>query len=96
VLSKDKAIKRNALEKQAIVDAQAAVFVLSGRDLTAETMLAAFLGAMRKIERVLRRYEPPFVAVVTAESGVSVHYAEHQWFRTPKRVKGTPGEDLRP
>lgn len=91
VLSKDKGIKRNVLEVQAIVQSCAAVFVLSGRDLTADTMVGAFLGAMRRMERVLRRYDPPFIAVVTVNSEVSVRYAEGDWLRKPRAVKGAPG-----
>jgi hypothetical protein len=49
VLTKDKAIRRNALEREALLEARVACFMLGRGDLSAEQMAPAFIAALQRM-----------------------------------------------
>jgi hypothetical protein len=87
LLTKDAAIRRNELERRALVAAKVAAFMLGNGQLAAADMARAFLDAVPRIHKVLRRYEPTTVATVTRSGGVSLLYANATWHSPPKAIK---------
>ena len=87
VLTKDKAVRRNALELQAILASEVACFSLGHGNLKAEQMAKAFVAARPRVERVLRRYGPPIIATVPAAGYVRVLLAEGAFLPKPRDVK---------
>jgi hypothetical protein len=69
VLTKDKRIRHNPLEKKAVEVARLRVFTLSRGNMTGEQMAQVFVKHLATIERLARKWAPPFVAVVS-DSGV--------------------------
>lgn len=70
VLTKDKWIRRRPAEMAALQEARAAAFVLSSKQLTGDEMGIAFAKAYPRIQRMLRKYHPPFVATVERSGSV--------------------------
>lgn len=87
VLSKDKAIRRNALERQALLEASVACFMLGRGELSAEQMASAFITALPRMQRVLRRFRVPLAASVTVTGHVSLLMAEGQLLDSPRSIK---------
>jgi len=87
VLTKDKAIRRNVLERVALLDAQVACFMLGRGDLSAGQMAEAFLVAVPRMQRVLRRYDLPLAASVTEAGRVTVLLAEGVILEKPRHIK---------
>jgi hypothetical protein len=87
VLSKDKAVRRNAVERFAIIDAGVAVFSLGNGNLGAEQMARAFIAGRARMERVLRRFDPPLTASVTVEGHVRVLLADGALLAPPRDIK---------
>lgn len=87
VLTKDKDIRRNALELLAVVEGRVACFQLGRGDFSGAAMAAIFLAAMRGIQRTLRRFEVPLVGSLAASGGVRVLFAGGAWLDTPKELK---------
>jgi hypothetical protein len=86
VLAKDKAVRRNELERLATVSAQVACFSLGSGELDGRTMAAAFLAALSRIEKVLRRYHVPITASVNKNGGVRVLMEGGSWLNPPRDV----------
>jgi predicted nuclease of predicted toxin-antitoxin system len=87
VLTKDKNIRRNELERVAIVQAKVACFMLGSGNMKADDMARLFIDNLRRMERVLRRYRVPLVATLASGGGVRVLIAEGRWLEPPKQVK---------
>ncbi|MCC7383931.1 MAG: hypothetical protein IT384_18960 [Deltaproteobacteria bacterium] len=87
VLTKDRAIRRNKIERDAILTAGVVAFLLSSGDATAQAMASTIIGAMRSIHRALRRFPAPFIATVTAQGRVSVLYDAGGRLTPPKAVR---------
>ncbi len=87
VLTKDKAVRRNALELAAILASQVACFSLANGNLSAVQMAKAFLTARPRMEKALRRFLPPITASVTKTGNVSVLMAEGKLLPQPKAIK---------
>jgi predicted nuclease of predicted toxin-antitoxin system len=64
VLTKDKNIRRNEVERAALVTSGAACFMLGRGDLSGAAMGRVLIEALPRVRRVLRRYEPPLAASV--------------------------------
>ena len=75
VLTKDARIRTNALERGALLSANVAAFILGRGDMKGPHMAATFIAALPRMAKVLRRWDVPIVATVTAVGGVSVLYA---------------------
>ena len=69
VLTKDRHIRYRASEKQALIKAGIAVFVLTSGNLTGDEMASAFIAALPRMKKLLRSLKPPFIAKVT-RSGI--------------------------
>jgi hypothetical protein len=87
VLTKDKAVRRNALELAAILAGGVACFSLGHGNLKAGQMAQAFVAARFRMEKALRRYEPPMTASVTSTGHVTVLMAAGELLATPKSIK---------
>lgn len=87
VLTKDKNIRRNELERIAIVQSHASVFMLGRGDLTAETMARIFIEALPSMRRALRRFGPALVVSVTALGHARVLMAEGKLLQPPRELK---------
>ncbi|MGH7269696.1 MAG: hypothetical protein ACREJ3_04635 [Polyangiaceae bacterium] len=75
VLTKDARIRTNAIEREALLSAHVAAFMLGRGDMKGPEMAAAFITALPRVTKVLRRWDVPIIATVTAVGGVSVLYA---------------------
>jgi hypothetical protein len=64
VLTKDEAMQRGEIEKIAIRNAKARVFILVRGDLSAQEMAEIFVKALSPMARVVRKNPPPFIAKV--------------------------------
>ena len=87
VLTKDKAVRRNALELAAIRTSGVACFSLGHGNLKAEQMAQAFIAARRRMEKAMRRFDPPMTASVTATGHVRVLMAADRLLAQPKEIK---------
>ena len=87
VLTKDAQIRTNALERNTLLDARVAAFMLGRGDLSGPAMARAFVGALPRMKKALRRWDAPLVGVVLVDGGVNVLYAEGVRVRTPRRIK---------
>jgi predicted nuclease of predicted toxin-antitoxin system len=87
VLTKDKAVRRNALELAAILAGGVVCFSLGHGNLKAEQMAQAFVAARSRMEKTLRRYDPPMTASVTSTGHVSVLMADGKLLPKPKTIK---------
>jgi predicted nuclease of predicted toxin-antitoxin system len=70
VITKDEAMQRGEIEKVAIRNSKARVFILVRGDLSAAEMAEIFVKALSPIERVVRKHAPPFIAKVYRDSSV--------------------------
>ena len=87
VLTKDKAVRRNALELAAILAGDVACFSLGHGNLKAEQMAQAFVAARSRMERALRRYDPPMTASVTSTGHVSLLMTGGELLSKPRPIK---------
>ena len=71
-LAKDKAIKRNELEKRALFNAKIAAFFLTSGELSGEEMAQAIIKALRKIADHLQNQKRPFIARITPQGKVEL------------------------
>lgn len=72
VLSKDKWIRKRSVELTALRATGVAAFVLAGGDMKGSEMAHAFVTARTPMRKLLRDYEPPFIAKVTAHGKVEL------------------------
>jgi hypothetical protein len=87
VLTKDARIRTNALERGTLLSANVAAFMLGRGDMKGPQMAAVFITALPRMRRVLRRWDVPIVATVTATGGVSVLYADGMRLKPARLVK---------
>ncbi len=88
VLTKDARIRTNALERQALLNANVAAFMLARGDLSGNQMAAAFLLGLKAIKKTLSRDIAPFIATVNTDGKVHLHYSQGALLRPSKIVKG--------
>ena len=73
VFTKDKAIRRRQLEREAVQKYNAAVFNLkTQKNMTAQENAQAFVKAVPRISQFLRRYSPPFIAKISRDGSVEM------------------------
>jgi hypothetical protein len=87
VLTKDARIRTNALERGALLSANVAAFMLGRGDMKGPQMAATFIAALPRMATILRRWDVPIVATVTAVGGVSVLYASGALLQRARLVK---------
>lgn len=71
-LAKDKAIKKNELEKRALINAEIAAFFLTSGELSGEEMSLAIIGALHRIANLLENQKLPFIARITPQGKVEL------------------------
>jgi len=64
VLTKDENIGRRGIEKVAVANSNAQVFVLVSKDLTGQKMGEVFVQALGAMERFVEKHSAPFIAKV--------------------------------
>jgi hypothetical protein len=72
VLAKDKAIKKNPLERQALIAQGLAAFFIIKTNATGEENAKALVGAIHKIAGILENQRRPFIARIYANGGVEL------------------------
>ncbi len=72
VLTKDKNIRHNPLEKAAILESGVAAFVITSKDLNGEQTAVAFVQALRRIGNLLASKRRPFIARVHRDGEVEI------------------------
>lgn len=72
ILTKDKRIRRNQLERETLEKAGAAAFILTAGDISGADMASAFVRAFPRIKKVVEKYTRPVIATVGASGGVSI------------------------
>jgi predicted nuclease of predicted toxin-antitoxin system len=87
VLTKDKNVRRNELERLAIVQARVACFMLGRGDATAQTMGDTFVEALPKIRKTLRRFRVPLAASLSIGGQLRVLIADGKWLDPAVDVK---------
>jgi len=87
VLTKDARIRTNSLEREMLLSANVAAFILGRGDMKGPEMATAFLTALPRMAKVLRRWDVPIVATITALGGVSVLYAGGMRLHPARLVK---------
>ena len=72
ILTKDKRIRRRAIERDAIVASGAGAFILVAGGLGGDGVADAFVRALSTMIRIWHTRSRPFIATVTAQGRVSV------------------------
>lgn len=87
ILTKDANVRRNELERTAILESRATVFTLGRGDLRAERMAQVFSLSLPLVRRALRRFGPALVATVTTSGALRVHVADGRPLPKPLELK---------
>lgn len=74
LLTADKRIRYNLLEKQALKQHGVCEFVFASGNLSGQDMAAALELALPKMNRLARRLKPPFVAAITRNGEVHLRW----------------------
>ncbi len=72
VISKDRRIRHNRLEREALMNAGVAAFFLTSGQLTGHEMAKIVLSALPNIKRTLKNEPRPFIAVIHRTGEVRV------------------------
>lgn len=72
IISSDKAIKKNFLEKQALMKSNLASFFFTTANLTSEQQFQIVEKAIKRIANVISSNKKPFIARLDKESGVEI------------------------
>lgn len=87
VLTKDANIRRNEIERRALIDAGVAAFMLARADLTGATMAKLWVESIPKLLRTLEAHAPPFIATLSASGQVLVRYHGEEKLARPFEVR---------
>ena len=74
LLTKDKRIRFNELEKSAIQRNRVREFYFASGNYSGAEMAEMLVAALRDIARFCRRYHPPFIASITKSGHVSLRF----------------------
>ena len=72
LITKDKRIRFNELEKAAVLEHRVREFYFSSGNYSGAEMAEMLVSALRDMIRVCRRYDPPFIASITKSGGVNL------------------------
>ena len=72
ILTKDKRIRRRAIEREAISESGAGAFILTASGLGGDAIAEAFVRALPRMIRIWSTRGRPFVAMVSAQGAVTV------------------------
>jgi hypothetical protein len=65
VLSKDSRIRSRTLERNALLHARVAAFILTSQDMTGQDMAKLFVDTLPKLHRYLIKRRRPFIALIS-------------------------------
>lgn len=71
VITKDRAIRRNTLESQALATAGVRAFVVTSANMSSGDMTEMLSKHLKRMENLVRSRRPPFIAAVT-KGGVQI------------------------
>jgi hypothetical protein len=74
LLTTDKQMRYNLIEKRALEENHVCEFVFASGNLSGSEMAAALEIALRKMQRMCRRFKPPFVAAITKTGDVHLRW----------------------
>lgn len=74
LLTKDKRIRFNELERSAIQRYRVREFYFTGGNYSGAEMAEMLVAALRDIARFCRRYDPPFIASISKSGHVSLRF----------------------
>jgi hypothetical protein len=72
IVSSDKNIKKNILEKQAILSAKVAAFFFTSAAITSAQQIEAFSKALPKISNFVLNQKRPFIATISQDGSVEL------------------------
>jgi hypothetical protein len=72
LLTKDKRIRFNELEKAAVLQHRVREFYFSSGNYSGAEMAAMLVAALRDMIRICRRHDPPFIASITKSGKVNL------------------------
>ena len=72
IVSSDKAIKKNFLEKQAIFSSKVAAFFYTSASISSSEQISAFTAALRKISNLTLNQTRPFIARISPDGSVEL------------------------
>ena len=72
LITKDKRIRFNELEKAAVLQHRVRAFYFSSGNYSGAEMAEMLVSALRDMIRVCRRCDPPFIASITKSGGVNL------------------------
>jgi hypothetical protein len=74
LLTKDKRIRFNELEKSAIQRHRVREFYFASGNYSGAEMAVMLIAALREMARFVRRYAPPFIASISKAGNVSLRF----------------------
>ena len=74
LLTADKRMRYNLLEKRALETAAVREFVFASGNMSGQEMAATLELVMPKMVKLYNRFEPPFVATITRSGGVHLRW----------------------
>jgi hypothetical protein len=89
-VTKDKNIRRNDLERRALIDANVACFMVGRGDLSGETIAALFITSLSRVRRVLRRFEVPLAASISLKVRSACSWRGAEFRRNPRKFDSGP------
>lgn len=87
VLSKDDRIRRNPVERHALLSAGVAAFFLGRSDLRGDQMATALVASLPAMKKALRRFAVPFIAGISVTGHVHVFESDGERHAPPKQLK---------
>jgi hypothetical protein len=72
LLTKDKRIRFNDLEKQAVLDNRVREFYFTSGNFSGAEMAAVLVAALPEMIRVCKKHRPPFIASLTKTGNVHI------------------------
>ncbi len=72
VISSDKAIKKNVLEKQSLMESKLASFFFTSAEITTEQQIEIVKKGLKRIANVIISNKKPFIARLDREGGVEI------------------------
>lgn len=70
VLTKDDAIRRNPLERRALLAANVRAFILTSQNMSGPEMAQLIANLLPRVARIARTTSPPFIALITRSAVV--------------------------
>jgi hypothetical protein len=86
-LPKDDAIRRRPVQRDALLEANSAIFIFGSAGLSGPRVGAACLTALPRIRRAVARYPKPLIGRINKAGGVSILWADGKELPSPIHIK---------